>query len=423
MRILIVSQYFWPESFLVNDLAVGLCEKAHQVTVLTGIPNYPEGSFFPGYGFFKNRHQDYKGVNVIRVPLIPRGQSTRLRLALNYFSFACSASLLGPFACQGKYDVIFVYQLSPVMVGLPALVLKRLNSAPIMFLIQDLWPESLSAAGAVRSPYVLKMVEWLVRGIYRGCDLILIQSEAFKEPVEKMGVPPWRIRYFPNSAANVYDKMAEKTTAVSENISFPSGFRIMFAGNVGAAQDFPTILSAAEMLRDNSDIHWLVVGDGSMLPWVKEQVANRGLSKNVQLLGRHPVEAMPGFYARADVMLVTLKKEPIFALTIPSKVQSYLAAGKPIIAALNGEGARIIKEAGAGLTCPAEDAAALADSVLAMYSKQPAERQEMSVRGAAYYHTHFERRMLLDRLENWMKSLAVRGGNAIGSALDGGPVR
>lgn len=420
MRILIVSQYFWPESFLVNDLAVGLCEKGHQVTVLTGIPNYPEGRFFPGYGFFNKRHQDYQGVSVIRVPLIPRGRSTRLRLALNYFSFACSASILGPLVCHGKYDIIFVYEVSPVTVGLPALVLKMLKFTPIMFSIQDLWPESLSATGAFRSPYILKMAEWMVRSIYRGCDLILIQSEAFKGPVEKMGVPPQRILYFPNSAANVYDKMAEKTTAASQSISFPFGFRIMFAGNIGLAQDFPTILSAAEILRDKSDIHWLVVGDGSMLPWVKEQVVARGLSKNVQLLGRHPVEAMPGFYACADAMLVTLKKEPIFALTIPAKVQSYLAAGKPIIAALDGEGARIIEEAGAGLTCPAEDAQALADSVLAMYSKQPAERQEMSARGAAYYHTHFERRVLLERLENWMESMAMRGGNAIGSALDGG---
>ncbi|OGP62304.1 MAG: glycosyltransferase WbuB [Deltaproteobacteria bacterium RBG_13_49_15] len=412
MKILIVSQYFWPESFLVNDLTADLCERGHQVTVLTGIPNYPEGRFFQGYGLFRNRHQDYHGAKVVRVPLLSRGRSSRgLRLALNYLSFAFSASLLGPLECRGQYDVIFVYQLSPVTVGLPALLLKILKSAPIMFLVQDLWPESLSATGAVRSPWILKGVEWMVRLIYRGCDLVLTQSEAFRKPVEKMGVPPQRILYFPNSAANVYDHVIDKAAVVSNGLALPSGVRIMFAGNIGVAQDFPTILSAAEILKDRGDIHWLLVGDGGMLPWVRRQIEERGLSKNVHLLGRHPIESMPGFYARADVMLATLRREPIFALTIPSKIQSYLAAGKPIIAALDGEGARIVEEAGAGLTCPAEDPAALADAVLAMYGKNPEELRSMSANGVAYYQTHFERRMLVERLEALMKGLCIRHGD------------
>ena len=413
MRILIVSQYFWPESFLVNDLAVGLCERGHRVSVLTGIPNYPEGRFFPGYGSFKNRNQNYKGVTVSRVPLVPRGRAKGVRLALNYFSFALSASVLGPFVCRGKYDLILVYQLSPVTVGLPALVLKMIKSAPIMFLVQDLWPESLAATEAVRSPMILKMVEWMVRGIYRGCDLILTQSEAFKQPVEKMGVQSQHILYFPNSAANVNGETAREAAATGQDLGLPPGYRIMFAGNIGAAQDFPTILSAAERLKEYSDIHWLFVGDGRMLPWVRAQIVERGLSRNVHLLGRHPVEAMPGFYACADVMIVTLKKEPILALTIPSKVQSYLAAGKPIIAALDGEGARIIEEAEAGLTCPAEDVAALADAVLTMYRKSPAEHKAMGKNGAVYYQKHFDRRMLLERLEEWMEALSVGKRNKI----------
>ncbi len=405
MKILIVSQYFWPENFLINDLAAGLREKGHEVTVLTGIPNYPEGHFFPGYDLFKNRRQDYKGVKVIRVPLLPRGQSRSLQLALNYFSFALSASLLGPLLCRDRYDIIFVFQLSPVTVGLPALVLKEMKSAPIMFSVQDLWPESLSATGAVWSPMILKMVERLVRFIYRGCDMILIQSEAFKDAVQQMGVPPQSIFYFPNSAAGIHEQTARATTELPEEPAVSSGFRIMFAGNIGAAQDFPTILSAAERLREYSDIHWLVVGDGRMASWVKSQLIERGLSKNVRLLGRHPVESMPRFYALADVMLVTLKREPIFALTIPSKVQSYLAHGKPILAALDGEGARIIEESGAGLTCPAEDAESLAKAVLAMYHKSPLERQAMGQQGLSYFGAHFEQGMLLERLERWMSEL------------------
>ena len=183
----------------------------------------------------------------------------------------------------------------------------------------------------------------------------------------------------------------------------------MFAGNIGAAQDFPTILAAAEALRKYDDIHWLVVGDGRMASWVKSRIMERGLSKHVHLLGRHPVESMPRFYALADVMLVTLRKEPIFALTIPSKVQSYLSGGKPVIAALDGEGARIVEESGAGLTCPAEDAESLTKAVLAMYHKSPSERQAMGDRGLSYFQTHFESRMLLERLERWMSELGKKG--------------
>lgn len=402
MHILIVSQYFWPENFRINDLSLGLMEKGHQVTVLTGIPNYPEGRFFPGYGFFKNNRENYQGVKVIRVPLIPRGNGGGLRLALNYISYAFFASILSPFVCRGKFDLIFVCQLSPVMVGLPALVLKRLKHAPIMFWIQDLWPESLSATGAIKSKKALKVVEKLVRFIYSGCDLILVQSRAFSPSIEKEGVDPCRIAYFPNSAEELY-KPVEVELDAPERSMIPAGFCVMFAGNIGAAQDFETILSAAEQLKEYADIHWVIVGDGRMRPWVEAQIDERGLTETVHLLGRHPVELMPRFFSIADVMLVTLKKEYIFSLTIPSKVQSYLACAKPIIAALDGEGARVIEESGAGVTCSAENPQALAEAVLKMYRLTEADLHDIGLRGRRYFEQHFERTVLLERLNNWIK--------------------
>lgn len=404
MKILIVTQYFWPESFRINDLAVGLNEKGHQVTVLTGIPNYPDGHFFQGYGFFKNVRQDYHGVKVMRSPLVPRGKGGGFRLALNYFSFAFFASILTPFFCRRKFDLIFVYEPSPITVGLPALVLKKLKSAPIMFWMQDLWPESLSATGAVRSEKILKMVDMLVRFIYRGCDLILVQSRAFIEPIKRQGGDPDRTLYFPNSAEEIYQPiMLEKDAP--ERAVMPEGFCVTFAGNIGAAQDFGTILNAAELLKDHTEINWVIIGDGRMLPWVKSQVIKRNLMQTVHLLGRHPVEAMPRYFSLADALLVTLRKEPIFELTIPSKIQSYLACAKPIIAALDGEGARIIKEADAGLTCPAENPEALAKAVLTLYNMPQSERQVMGTRGRTYFNSHFEHKMLLDRLEIWMEEL------------------
>jgi len=404
LRILIVSQYFWPEYFPINDLALGLLERGHQVTVFTGVPNYPDGRFFPGYGFFKNTRQNYHGAKLLRAPLLPRGRGSRIRLALNFLSFALSASILAPFVCRDTYDLIFVYEPSPITVGLPALVLKKLKSAPILFWMQDLWPESLSATGAVSSKSMLKMVEVLVRFIYRGCDRILIQSRAFSSPVQRLGVNPKRILYYPNSVGEYYQPIILDAAAPERSV-MPAGFRIMFAGNIGAAQDFATILGAAEKLRNYADIHWIILGDGRMRPWVENEVRQRGLTETVHLLGRHPAEAMPRYFSLADVLLVTLRREPIFSLTIPSKVQSYLACAKPVIAGLDGEGARVIEEAGTGIACPAEDPGALSEAVLTMYSQSKTEREAMGLRGRAYFEKHFERTMLLDRLERWMKEV------------------
>jgi glycosyltransferase involved in cell wall biosynthesis len=408
LRILVVTQYFWPENFRINDLVLGLRDRGHAVTVLTGKPNYPGGRLFAGYRPFGGSRDSYQGIPVLRVPVIPRGSGSGFRLLLNYLSFAVTASLLGPLFCRGCYDAVFVWETSPVTVGIPGLVMKKLKGAPMFFWVQDLWPESLSATGAVSSRWILKGVEWLVRTIYRWSDVILVQSRAFAASVEKYGGRSERIRYFPNSAEEFYRPVAMAPGA-PERARLPAGFRLMFAGNIGAAQDFETILAAAESLKGYPDIHWLVLGDGRRRSWVERQVEARGLTATVHLLGRHPVEAMPRYFALADVLLVTLKKAPIFALTIPSKVQSYLACARPVVAALEGEGARVVEEAGAGLVCSPEEPAALADRVLAMYRMPEAERRAMGEAGRRYFQRHFERRMLIDRLDGWLREAATRG--------------
>jgi len=406
VKILIVTQYFWPESFRINDVALGLRERGHEVTVYTGKPNYPEGRFFPGYGFFGRSREDYHGVRVIRAPLIPRGNGGPVGLVINYLSFALLASLVAPFRCTGAYDIIFVYEPSPVTVGLPALVLKWIKRAPILFWVQDLWPESLSATGAVRARWILGLVDRVIRFIYRHCDLILVQSQAFTPYVQAQGVPGNKIRYYPNSAEALYQPVTVEPQAAERRL-LPQGFRVMFAGNIGAAQDFETIISAAERLRDTSDIHWVIIGDGRLYDWVEQEVERRGLRGTVHLLGRHPVESMPRFFALADAMLVTLKDEPVFALTIPTKIQSYLACGRPVIAALEGEGAKVIRESGAGVAVKAGDAAALADAILKVYRTPAAEREAMGQRGRDYFRQHFERSLLLGRVEEWAQELGA----------------
>lgn len=401
MHVLIVTQYFWPENFRINDLALGLLERGHRVTVLTGAPNYPGGIIFKGYGIF-NKEEDYQGVRVLRVPLLPRGHGG-IRLALNYLSFAFFSSFLGPLFCRGKVDHILVFEPSPFTVGLPAVLLRAMKSAPLSFWVQDLWPESLSATGAVRSEIVISLVSRMVKFIYRRCDRILIQSEAFREPVEAQDAAPDRIFYYPNSAENLF------TNPPLCNVSLPNlheGFKVMFAGNIGAAQDFETIIDAAERLQSHKDIHWAIVGDGRMRAWSEAEVTKRGLNNNVHFLGRFSLESMPAFFSCADALLVTLKKEPIFTLTIPSKVQSYLACGRPIIAALDGEGARVVDEAGAGFVCQSGSPEELAQAVLKMYATPKLEREKMGASGREYYDANFDRDMLLDRIEGWMRELA-----------------
>jgi glycosyltransferase involved in cell wall biosynthesis len=406
MRILIVTQYFWPENFRINDVALGLSEKGHRVTVLTGIPNYPGGKFFPGYGIFSLRREDFHGIEVHRVPLVPRGQGGHASLMANYLSFALLSSMLGPILCRKDHDVIFVYEPSPITVGLPALVLKRVKNIPVIFWVQDLWPESLSATGAVTSPWVLKIVDRFVRLIYRGCDRILVQSRAFIGSIEAFGVDIKRIGYFPNSVEPLYQPTNPEHDAPERSV-VPDGFRVMYAGNIGVAQDFETILSAAEILRYRQEIRWVVLGEGRMGAWLKEQVRERGLGGTIHLLGKHPQESMPRYFALADVMLVTLRKEPVFALTVPSKVQSYLACAKPIVAALEGEGARVVVESGAGISAPPGDANALAEAIMEIYGLTEQERTAMGLRGRQYYEAHFDRDRLLDSLEAWMMELST----------------
>jgi len=406
VKVLIVTQYFWPENFRINDLVLGLKARGHEIKVLTGVPNYPGGRFFTSYNFSGPFFETYEDIPVFRVPLIPRGNASRIRLVVNYFSFVFFACLLGPLRRLGPIDLIFIYEPSPITVCLPALLLKKLKSAPVMFWMQDLWPESLSATGAIRSEKIIKMVDILVRFIYRGCDRILVQSRAFFGSIKRQGVNSSHILYFPNSAEKFYQPVMLEKDAHERSI-MPEGFCVTFAGNIGAAQDFGTILNAAELLKDHTEINWVIIGDGRLFPWVKRQVIKRGLNETVHLLGRYPAETMPRFFALSDALLVTLKKEPIFALTIPSKVQSYLACAKPIIAALDGEGARVVHEAGAGVTCPAENPKALADAVLKLYNMSGRDREDIGRKGRVYFEKHFEREMLINRLDGWMKELST----------------
>ena len=399
---MIVSQYFWPESFRINDVAKTLVEKGIEVEVLTCKPNYPSGKTLLGYPAWKCQQEIHEGAQIHRIPFFPRGNSA-WRLGLNYLSFIVSGLLFAPWLLRKKkFDVIFVYAPSPILQAIPAIFLGWLKGCPVVLWVQDLWPDSLSATGYVQNRWVLKLVEQVVRFIYRHVGLLLVQSRAFEAPVRALaaGTP---IEYYPNSVDDAF------TMAITNEVpmipGLGEGFSVMFAGNIGMAQAVGVIVEAASLLKSYRDIHFIVLGDGSSRQWMLKEAEKRALN-NLHLPGRFPIETMPGFMQKASALLVTLTDQPIFAATVPNKVQAYLATGKPIIACLNGEGARLVVEAGAGLATPAEDAKALAETILQLYSLTPVERKNMGENGRQYFQKHFNHDHLVDQLIGYLQSVS-----------------
>lgn len=403
MRILVISQYFWPENFRINDLVAELVHRGHEVTVLTGLPNYPEGHVFPEFKSNPKRFDNFAGADIVRVRHLPRGRGGA-RLIANYISFAVSSSIAGVWKLRGKkVDAIFVFEPSPITVGVPAVVLKQFKRAPIAFWVLDLWPESVQAVGAVSSPIVLRLIDGLVRFIYANCDCILAQSKSFIAAISKQVQDVDRIVYFPSWAEESIG--LDQAQPAPELEVRPDLFTIVFAGNIGVAQDFGAVLAAAELLR-NEPVRWVIVGDGRNAAWVAQERELRGLTKQILLPGRYPLERMSSFYRHADALLVSLRDEPIFALTIPGKVQSYLASGVPVLAMLNGEGADVITSSQAGIAVPAGDAAALAQSVRRLQAMSPTDRKTMGSNGPRYLADNFNRNTLIGQLEKKLDDLS-----------------
>lgn len=406
MNILIVSQHFWPENFRINDYALALQEAGHSVHVYTGMPNYPGGELYKGYSFFKPSIENHQGIKVIRCPLIPRGKSKSFRLAVNYLSFVISATFLAPFRIKHTYDAILVFATSPITQAIPAIFIKKMWKTPIILNVQDLWPESVSAVGAIKQSFPLAMINWMVKKIYQNCDKIMVQSKGFVQAVKSKGVPESKIFYLPNTAEALYLPL-DPSDSPEIKALLPTGYIVMFAGNIGKAQDMPTILAAAKLLLAHQNIHIVLLGNGSEHEMVKQAILDESLN-NVHLLGSFPMEQMPKFFSHANALLVTLKNEHIFSLTIPGKIQSYLACGKPIVAAINGSGAEIIENAKVGICANAEDPQGLADAILALYSLSTSEQQSMGDRALQLYRTEFSREHFTKTLLAQMQALQQR---------------
>ncbi|MEW5715686.1 glycosyltransferase family 4 protein [Pseudomonas sp. SB113] len=410
LSILVVTQYFWPENMRINDLVRDLSERGHSVTVLTGLPNYPEGAVDARYSVDPESFMAYSGAKIVRVPLVPRGKRS-ISLIMNYLSFFTAASTIGAWKLRAeKYDAVFVYAVSPVMVAIPALLIGRMKKAPVFIWVLDLWPETLRAVGVLRHPSLLAVVGKMVSWIYNRADYLLLQSHGFLDNVKRYctkDIAPERLVYFPSWAEDDFSGVTSPTSSLLARDD--QLFTVLFAGNLGEAQDFPAVIEAARALKGKVAVRWVIVGDGRMSDWLATKVKSHQLD-NVLLLGRHPLEDMPALFASADALLVSLKTNDVFEKTIPGKVQAYLASGKPILGMINGEAARVINESGSGLSCPSGDAAALTRITLELATMSAKQLERMGAAGREYYLEHYSKPTLLARLEQLFRGATLRKG-------------
>ncbi|MCR5665033.1 MAG: glycosyltransferase family 4 protein [Oscillospiraceae bacterium] len=392
MKILVVCQYYYPEPLRVSDLCEELTLRGHEVQVVTGRPNYPEGEIYPGYEDRDKTDETIRGVKVHRCPIVPRGTDSLHRF-LNYFSYPLSAARYVK-RLPSDYDLVFINQLSPVMMAWPGMVYQRKWKKPAVLYCLDLWPESLMAGGVRKGSLIYRAFHLISGSIYRRMDRILVTSRSFLTHLEKEhGVPREKAEYLPQYAETVFDGIEPR--------GFDGTCRLLFAGNIGKAQSLDTVLDAAERLK-NQPVLFQIAGGGTELTRLQQIAADHGLT-NVCFFGRRPLEEMRAFYQNADAMLVTLRADPVLSLTLPGKVQSYMAAGRPIIGAINGETADVVREAKCGFCGPAEDAEALAENIRLFVNS--ADKASLGKNARAYYTTHFQRVQFMEKLEKEMRAV------------------
>jgi glycosyltransferase involved in cell wall biosynthesis len=402
LKVCIFSNHFYPEDFKVNDIAFELNKLGYDISVITAIPDYPQGKFYSGYSFFKRHKEDIDGVKVFRLPVIPRGKGGPVMLTLNYISYFVSSLFFTFFhSLSNKYDIVFVHLTSPFFIGLPAVFLKRRQKIPLVFWVLDLWPESITAASKIRNDLIIKSQIKIVQFVYGNSDKILIGSKGFEESICQKGNYLSKLEYFPNWAEDVEDVEDDNQDSTIEPfISHgDDSFIILFAGNLGEAQNLEAAIDVMSEFRDNKKIKLVFLGDGRRKSHLIDKTAKLHLTDTVFFPGRFPLACMPWFMKKSDVLFVSLKDELIFNVTIPSKVQFYMSQGKPILAMLNGDGAELITKADCGIAVPANNAESLKAAIQEFSQKDKTELDRIGQNGRKYYDTHFQKMHRIKQLD------------------------
>lgn len=402
-KLLIVSQYYYPELFRINDMCAEWVKRGYDVTVLTGIPNYPQGEFFPGYGWLKKRKEIKDGVRIIRIPIISRGKSN-LRLALNYFSFVVSGYLWGLFTKE-KPDLVFAFEVSPMMQILPAIWFAKRRGIPCLAYVQDLWPECFIEATGISTPFIIKSINKMADYIYHHCQKIFVTSSSFKCAVVERGIAQDKVIFWPQYAEDFY----RPSENVSPLLPRDGRFTIAFTGNIGTAQGLELLPKVARSLKDGGyDVHFVIVGEGRGKPLLDEAIRQHQVEDVFTFLGQKPPEEIPAILAGADAAYLSFSDKPLYQMTLPAKLQSYMACGMPLIASAEGETKKIIEDAACGVCCETGNAPALTNTIIDFMSLPENVRADMGLRAKAYAEKHFLKSTLMDKMDDYINdTLAV----------------
>jgi len=393
MKILLVTQYFWPENFRINDLIKELRKKKISLTVLTNNPTYPNKIIYSDFYKNKKKYRKFYKSKIIRFANFSRSNNSAM-LLLNYIWFVLMATIVAILHLRKiKFDLVFVYAPSPITVAIPAIIFSKIKKIPLVLWVLDLWPETLKGVGVVNSRFLLNAIAKIVSIIYKNCAFILGQSRSFVLDIKKFCKREdfSKIIYFPNWAENIFSNR-------KKNKNKKNYFNILFAGNIGEAQDFNSIVKTAEKLKNDIKINWTILGDGRKIDWLKKTVKQKKIDNIFKILGRYPLKKMPYFYNRADALLVSLKDNEVFEKTIPGKLQSYLLYGKPILGMLNGEGNKIIKNSKSGYVVKAGDFNSLAKNIIKLKNLSDKKRKNMGENGKKYALKEFKKNNLINKL-------------------------
>jgi glycosyltransferase involved in cell wall biosynthesis len=398
MKILLLTQWFDPEpTFKGLAFARALVNRGHQVEVLTGFPNYPGGRLYPGYRLRLRQCESMEGVRVARVALYPSHDGSSMRRVVNYMSFAIAAATLGVFSVQ-RPDIVYVYH-PPATIAFPAMVLKAFRGVPFVLDIQDLWPDTLASTGMVANQAILRAVGTCCRLAYRSAAGIAVLSPGFKQVLTDRGVPADKIEVIYNWCDEAAITQAESDAPILKEAGVEGRFNVVFAGNMGRAQALSSVLHAAKLVAESAPrVQFILVGGGVEVAALKNEAGEMALP-NVRFLPARPAVEVGPLLTAADVLLVHLRDDPLFSITIPSKTQAYMAAGRPILMAVSGDAAAMIRDARAGVCVSPADPDALATAVCRLSGLAPDQLAQMGERGRAYYLKHLSLSAGVDQFE------------------------
>lgn len=399
-RILVVTQHYWPENFRITDICEGFVEKGCEVDVLCGLPNYPKGFLFSGYRYFKPRRQQKNGVNIYRCGEILRKGNSSVRIFLNYISFPVSAFFNLCRLWGKKYDAVFSYETSPVLMLWPAIVKAKLSHTPLTCYVLDLWPENLYSVLSVKSKFLRKICKSVSDWHYKKCDKLIAMSPALQSRlIEVTGKSADKVYCIPHFCESLYE---EKIHSEALEKRFAGKFNILFAGNFSPAQGLCVLIKVAERLKANNidGIHFITVGDGMSHADFVADAEKSGVSDYFTFEGQKPVTDIPMYQTAADALFAGLAKIDSLELTIPAKVTSYIAAQKPVLLCMDGAGAQMVNEAKCGLCAAAGDADGLYDAVLKLYNMPPEQRQQLCENARVYHEKYLKRDIVLQKLIN-----------------------